>query len=154
MFVIFLLPQDVMAAEKTEINTLINQAKEMDGETVKVVGEAIGEPMNRGTYTWVNINDGTNAIGVWMKKSDAKKITYYGDYKNKGDMLQLTGIFNRACSQHGGEADIHFKTFDGIEKGQKIKIKILPIRVMLAGVLISITLASAWIYKRKKEKEL
>ena len=77
----------VKAENITPLNTLIENAKEMDGQEVTVQGEVIGERMDRGDFTWININDSTNAIGIWLSKSDADKILNYGNYKYKGDLI-------------------------------------------------------------------
>ncbi|MBW7573853.1 hypothetical protein [Caproiciproducens faecalis] len=107
----------VRAADAVSINSLIENAKAMDGKEVSVQGEAIGEMLERGEYCWVNLNDGTNAIGIWMKTADARSITRYGDYKNTGDTVKITGVFYRACAQHGGEADIHGTSLQIVKKG-------------------------------------
>jgi len=86
---------------------LIDNAKQFDGKTVVYIGEVIGDIMIRGEYAWVNVNDGKNAIGVWINKDLIKDIHYMGSYKFKGDVVEVSGTFNRACLQHGGDLDIH-----------------------------------------------
>ena len=46
---------------------LINNAKQYDGKTVNYKGEVIGEVMVRGDYAWLHVNDGTIAIGIWVR---------------------------------------------------------------------------------------
>lgn len=101
------LSENVYADEIIDINYIIEHAAELDKQEVTVSGEAVGEVMNRGSHSWININDGTNAIGIWMSSSDAQKVKYFGNYKYKGDVLKVSGIFNRTCKEHGGESDIH-----------------------------------------------
>lgn len=157
MAVILLLPISAKAAEKTtkkiEINELVNHAKEMDGKIITIEGEAIGEPMNRGSYTWVNVNDGTNAIGIWVEKSEAKKIHYYGNYKYKGDTLKITGVFSRACATHGGEADIHSKTINVVKKGYHTVANVTIEKSMIASILSIIAVASLWICQKKLKNQ-
>lgn len=86
---------------------LINNAKEYDGKSVVYTGEVIGDVMVRGDFVWVNLNDGENAIGIWLDKETAKEIQFTGSYRAKGDRLEVTGVFHRACIQHGGDLDIH-----------------------------------------------
>ena len=86
---------------------LINNAKLYDGKTVAYEGEVIGDVMLRQDFAWVNLNDGVNAIGVWIPKALVKDILYEGSYKSKGDWLEVTGTFSRSCSIHGGDLDIH-----------------------------------------------
>lgn len=132
----FLYTVEVQAENITDINTLIEAAKEFDGKEVIVQGEAIGEPMDRGDYSWVNINDGTNAIGIWLKNSEAEQILHYGNYKYKGDTIKITGTFNRACKEHGGEADIHNTAITIEEQGYKVERQLSSVKLIFAIVLI------------------
>ena len=74
----------------------------------------------RGDHAWVNINDGTNAIGVWMTLADAKKISCYGDYHHTGDTLCVTGTFSRNCAEHGGDVDIHCAAMRIVNAGSTV----------------------------------
>ena len=150
LIVIFSL--NVYAAQKTDINNLIENAKALDNKEVTVQGEAIGEMMNRGEYSWVNINDNTNAIGIWMKTSDAKQITNFGDYKHKGDTVRITGIFHRACEEHGGEADIHCEAIGISAKGNMIAEQISSAKLIVAAVLVPIAALLFFFYYRKVRK--
>lgn len=146
-----LFPLKAKAETLIDINNLIEKAKELDGQEVTVQGEAIGEPMERGDYSWVNINDGTNAIGIWMKKSDADKITYYGDYKRIGDTVKITGIFYRACKEHGGEADLHCASLEIASNGYQVKEQVSTIKVISAMILVPITLLLLILFRRKSK---
>ena len=99
---------------------LINNAKNYNGNTVVYKGEVIGDIMLRGEYAWINVNDGKNAIGIWVKKELIKDIIYTGSYKAKGDLVEITGKFNRSCVGHGGDLDIHAQSINKISSGNKI----------------------------------
>lgn len=129
-----------------ELNQLIENAKVMDGKTVIVKGEAIGEVLERGNDAWVNINDGTNAMGIWLKLENTKKIMYFGDYKHKGDRVKVIGVFNRACVEHGGDMDIHCSTIEIIEEGYLIKEKVAFLKIIIGIILVSVTLIVADFY--------
>jgi hypothetical protein len=129
------------AEDVTEINKLIEKAKELDGREVTAQGEVIGERMDRGDYSWININDGTNAIGVWLSKSEAIKILNYGNYRYKGDTVKITGIFNRACREHGGEADLHNNnSIEIVKEGYLVKEQISSTKIIASGILVSFAL--------------
>jgi len=136
------LSVNVKAESVIDINELIENEKELDGQKVTIQGEAIGESMNRGDYSWINMNDGTNAIGIWLKRSEAAKVVHYGNYDNIGDTVKITGIFYRACKEHGGEADLHSSSLEIIEKGYQVKETITSAKVITAIVLIILALFS------------
>jgi hypothetical protein len=83
-------------------------------------GEAIGDIMLRGEHAWVNVHDGKNAIGVWVKKDLAGNITFTGSYKFKGDIIEVEGTFNRSCAMHGGDLDIHAEGIAVIQRGRAV----------------------------------
>jgi hypothetical protein len=135
LLITFLIPVKAKAETRVSINELIEKAKEYDGKTVTIQGETIGESMNRGDFTWINVNDTTNAIGIWLSKSDASKVTYYGNYHNTGDMVEITAVFHRACREHGGEADLHGSTINIVKEGHKAGEVISPIKGICMGAL-------------------
>lgn len=137
-----------------EINELIENTKESDKKEVTIQGEAIGEVLERGKYAWVNINDGTNAIGVWLKIEDANKIKSFGDYKHKGDIVKVTGIFSRACTEHGGDIDIHNISLEIVEKGYTIRETVAQPKIILTLILNIIAVIVAYFYYRIMKKPI
>jgi hypothetical protein len=125
-------------AQPVSSTELIQNAQEYDAREVVYEGEVIGEVMLRKQGAWVNINDGENSIGVWMPLELAKTIKYQGGYKAKGDIVQVRGIFNRACVQHGGDLDIHALSLLKIKSGWLKPEKIIPAKRNLLAVLIVI----------------
>jgi hypothetical protein len=136
----------------TKINDLIEQSISLDNTEVTVQGEVIGEALERGEYAWININDTTNAIGIWVKKSDIDQIQFYGDYKHNGDIVKITGVFYRACSEHGGDVDIHCKDIEIVETGYSIKEQISSYKIIITAVLIIIAAIIVSIYLKVKKK--
>lgn len=118
-FIFFSLNETVFADELT-FNDLIEKGKNFDKKNIIIKGEAIGESMKRGSYTWINISDGTLPFGIWMKNEDAGKVKVFGDYHYKGDVIEVRGTFNRACKQHGGDMDIHADSVVVVEEGKVI----------------------------------
>lgn len=129
-----------------EINELIEKAEEHDGLEITIMGEAIGERLDRGVYSWININDGTNAIGIWMKRSDAETISYYGNYGIKGDIIKIKGVFYRACEEHGGEADLHNISLEITEKGKVLKESMSHEKIIWAALLSAASLLLIILY--------
>ena len=142
------------AAETIGINDIINNAEAYDKQTVIVQAEAIGEVLERGDYAWVNINDGTNAIGIWMTKTEAKTIVNFGDYKHIGDTLKITGVFSRNCTEHGGDVDIHCTSLEIVKNGYTVKNEISNTKMTIAFLLLSAAVVFVYIYfKVLKRKE-
>ena len=107
---------------------LINNAKQYDGKIVSYEGEAIGDIMKRGNFAWVNVNDGANAIGIWIDNTLLEDINYTGSYKSAGDRVEVTGIFHRVCPEHGGDLDIHGQALRKIKEGGFIPEKLDPLK--------------------------
>jgi hypothetical protein len=134
------------AASSTE---LINQADHYDGQTVVYEGEVIGDIMMRSDFAWLNVHDGENSIGVWASRELARDITCAGSYQFRGDIIQVSGIFHRACLEHGGDLDIHAESIEIIKPGREfnrlINTRKLNFVIILFGILILV-----WILRRFK----
>ena len=141
LIIIFLFSTTVFASvEKVTSNDLIDKANEYDGHEIAYTGEVIGDIMVRGDYAWINVSDGNNAIGIWIKNSSIKDINMVGSYNNLGVTIEVIGVFNRACADHGGDFDIHGEKLEVIQKGYAIQRTLDPIKVILAYLLFAIVL--------------
>ncbi len=126
------------ATDTIEINQLIENASSLDNTVLTIQGELIGEALERNEYAWINVNDGTNATGVFIKQSDIDKIKYYGDYKHRGDIVKITGTFYKSCKAHGGDVDIHCSSLEIIEKGHINKEEVSRFKIIFAVILFII----------------
>jgi len=125
---------------------LIGKAREYDGKSVVYSGEVIGDVMTRGNFVWVNVNDGFNAVGIYIPQALAKDVRTAGSYKKTGDVIEITGKFNRVCLEHGGDLDIHAENVKmvipgrakapGVDKTKKL------LALQLLGALIVIWILS------------
>ena len=61
-----------MAQEYSNYNELIENGRKIDNSKITLKGEAIGEAMNRGKYSWINISDGSTAMGICIKDEQAQ----------------------------------------------------------------------------------
>ena len=146
---LFLLSMTCTASDSIDkINTLIENSISMDGKKVTIQGEIIGEVLERGEYAWINIYDGSNCLGIWIKQDFLSNLNYYGNYKNKGDVIQITGIFHRACKEHGGDVDLHSSDFTIISSGHSMKHSISPQKLGVA-LILSLLAVSLILYYRK-----
>lgn len=149
---LFSLGNLVLADDYTPINDLIENSIKYNNKEFKIKGEAIGEKMERGDHGWVNINDGTNAIGIWLTEDQLKEIEVLGDYKHKGDIIEVIGEFHRDCKEHGGDVDVHAKSIVKLTRG-KIDIPVVDrSRIITSMVIIASTLALTIIYLNIRKK--
>ena len=138
-------------AQPVSSTELINNAKLYDGKTVIYSGEVIGDVMLRGEFAWVNINDGQNALGVWMSSALVKEIKFTGNYKSRGDILEVEGVFHRACLEHGGDLDIHAQSLRKVGNGRVVKEKLNFDKAILSFILLG-ALLLIWILTLFKHK--
>ncbi len=116
LFLLFAQPFAACGEEVSSIQ-LIDQTKAFDRQEVVFSGEVIGDILNAGDHVWLNVSDGSNAIGVWAKSSLASDIQIAGRYSQHGDSIRVSGIFNRACPEHGGDMDLHADSIELINRG-------------------------------------
>lgn len=150
------LLSSVCSAQPTVSSTeLIENAKELDGKEVAYQGEAIGEVMTRGNYSWVNLHDADNALGVWLPNNFLGLISFTGSYTARGDWLEVKGIFNRACAMHGGDLDIHAAHLAKIRDGRQVKHRLVTekqrLSIILSGVLLCLLILQLLSKKLKKQ---
>lgn len=155
VYSIFLLSAVCYAQPAVSSVELIDKAKEFDGKEVIYEGEVIGEAMVRGEHFWVNLNDGQNAIGVWLGNNFLSLISFAGSYKAKGDWLEVRGIFNRTCKMHGGDLDIHGLNVIKLRNGRLVKHTLVSqkqrLAIILSGVLLCLLILQL-LNKRLKKK--
>lgn len=137
--------------QQTGSRELISNPGIYDGKIVVYQGEAIGDLMRRGDFAWINLHDGENALGIWLPLELAKEINYTGSYKSRGDIIEVTGVFNRVCPAHNGDLDIHAQSIRKISSGAFIKEKVAKTKVkqafLLSGVLFFVWILTLLIRK-------
>jgi len=133
------------AAEPVSSDKLIENENFYDGKEVVYKGEAVGDLMKRGDHFWINILEGSNAIGIWCTLNMKNTIQITGDYGHKGDIMQVRGIFHKACKEHGGDLDIHAMEIFKLSPGQKTEDIIEP-RKVIAAIVFSVAALAAGIF--------
>ena len=145
---------------------LVEKPKQYNGKTVVFTGEAIGEVMVRGDYAWIHLNDdaymdrnveegaklgGLNSgMAVWVPAALAKQIDTYGDYKHEGSIVQVSGTFNAACKEHGGDMDIHATTVSVFRAGHVVVDPVPPWKAALAAGLAALAAVLYWVERRTR----
>lgn len=137
------------------VTDLIEKAKENDLKEVAVKGEVIGDIFYKSDFVWINVSDGINAIGVWMPEKLIEGLSHPGDYNYKGDFIQITGRFNRACPEHMGETDIHLEDLYVLKRGERVlhPVDNKKLKTTLVIFLLTVILLGIELFLRKKVKE-
>ncbi|MDR1323482.1 MAG: DNA-binding protein [Candidatus Margulisbacteria bacterium] len=129
------------AAQERLSSELLALPRECDNIPTLYRGEVIGDILTRGEKVWFNVSDGENVIGIFAPRELAAEIQITGKYLRRGDTVKILGEFNRACSEHGGETDIHAVRIEKIAAGYALtqpvsKFKIVLSVVLALGVLV------------------
>jgi len=147
---------------------LVEKNKQYNGKTVTFTGEAIGEVMVRGDYAWIHLNDdaymernveegaklgGYNSgMAIWVPSALTKQIDTYGDYKHEGSIVQITGTFNAACKEHGGDMDIHATSVTMIRPGHLVVDPVPGWKALLAAGLAALAGGLFWFDRRTRNR--
>jgi hypothetical protein len=145
------IPLTPVFSQSLSSSELIKNAQEYDGKLIVYSGEVIGDVMLRGEFSWVNMNDGQNTLGVWVNRALAQEISFTGNYKTRGDSLEVKGIFHRVCIEHGGDLDIHAQSLRKIANGRIVEEKTNFDKVNAIFILLGV-LFLIWIFTLFKHK--
>jgi hypothetical protein len=135
-----------------------------NGKPVTFHGEAIGEVMVRGDYAWIHLNDdaymlknveegaklnGYNSgMAIWVPSSLTKQIDTYGDYQHEGSIVEIQGVFNGACKEHGGDMDIHATSLKVLRAGHVVVDPIPPWKAAVAVALVATAGLLFWLERK------
>lgn len=135
-----------------------------NGKTITFHGEAIGEVMVRGEGAWIHLNDdaymvknveegaklgGYNSgMAVWVPSALTKAIDTYGDYQHEGSIVEIEGVFNGACKEHGGDMDIHATTLKVLRAGHVVADPTPPWKATLAVALAGLAGLLFWLERK------
>ncbi|HQP91252.1 MAG TPA: DNA-binding protein [Candidatus Omnitrophota bacterium] len=117
---------------------LILDAKDLDGKIIRYQGELIGSILKRGENVWLNLYDGSNAIGVFTSIELAREVKLAGSDKMRGDVVEVEGTFQRSCLEHGGVLDIHAQKLNIIKKGFVLKERIHHKKIIAIAILLGV----------------
>jgi hypothetical protein len=128
----------------------------LDGATVRFSGEAIGEALKAGgDYRWVNVLADGVAIGVFTPQELVGDIDGYGDWDRTGSIVEVTGVYNVACEQHGGDLDVHATDVRVTRRSIARTHPVRPYKAIVAFLAAAVGIALALRYrtlKRRRER--
>lgn len=146
---------------------LVERADMFDGSVVVFRGEAIGEAMVRGNWAWLHVNDdsymernveegqplgGLNSgMPIWVPAAEAAEVMVFGDYRHEGDIIEVRGVFNAACPEHGGDMDIHAVYVDVIRSGREVQDPVSGSKIVWA-VLAALGGGGAYLLDRNMDR--
>lgn len=146
-------------AKNASSTDLVEKCRYYDGQEVTYQGEVVGDVMVRGKYAWINVNDDSYSTkhsveedtelkgynsgqSIWCEASQVEDIRYAGNYQTSGDIVWIKGTFHRACTEHGGDMDIHASEVKLVKRGHYIshtfnwqKSLIALMLAILSGIL-------------------
>ena len=162
-------PVPAMAAPQAPLvdsGTLVEHPDRYDGKRVTFKGEAIGDVMERADGAWININDdaysrqgrqrrlaGYNSgqSVLVSNKAEARTIKRLGDYNNRGDIVEVSGIFQKADPDHGGDMMIAADTLRIVKPGFSLPHPISTRKISLAitWLAISAVMVALWRWRAR-----
>ncbi|MDP2814785.1 MAG: hypothetical protein Q8S15_05605 [Erysipelotrichaceae bacterium] len=140
----------VSQINQVTINQIIANSHDFDQSVIMIEAEVILEVLERNENAWINVNDGTNAIGVFLPLSMTADLEVFGDYEHQGDTVRVVGVFSRNCVEHGGEIDIHASSLEVIKQGVKQNHKVPVWKGLLALVGVSMSITALLLHRKRK----
>jgi len=145
---------------------LIENASTWDGRSISFAGEAVGEAMTRGGQAWLHINDdayqtrdleegrpraGYNSgQAIWAPAELARRVRRFGDYRNEGDAVRVSGEFHAACRAHGGDMDIHATDLEIVREGHVVAQQLNVTRLWI-GLGLLMFAGALWLMRFSAE---
>lgn len=142
------------------ISSLEKADSYLDGQTVQVVGEAVGDRViseSTPNYCWITLEavDGTYAeVAVYMTGRASDDIDTYGAYSRTGTTLQVRGTFNLACKDHEGVSDLHASDVTVVSKGHANATPFNMAQVVPGLILVAVGAGLLFAFRRLREHEL
>lgn len=130
------------------IGDLLRDSPQHDGQVVVVEGEVLGDVLNRGEMAWVNIGDGTGAIGVWTAAADLQDIVP-GRHGMTGDRIRVTGTFYRSATEMGGDTAIRAQAWQLTVPHSPQERPLTPLRAAFAVVALALAGVMFMLWRRR-----
>lgn len=141
-----------ISIQSPSIPDLISHSMQFDGQVIAITGEVIGDIMQRGNFAWINILENGTALGIWVSAEQASMLKSTGKYQHKGDVVRVTGVFHRACPEHGGDADVHAMALSIIQNGTSMPVA-ANIDSLLVGILLCVVGGIFVVLWRRRERD-
>lgn len=131
----------------------------MDGQTVQITGEVVGDRIKAGTdgaHSWLMIEaiDGSYAeLAVYVSNAAADLVDTYGAYGRQGTVMQLRGTFNLSCPDHEGLSDLHAEHYAVVSKGSSAPDTLNVAKFVPGAVLLLVGGGLLLVFYRLRERQ-
>ena len=145
----------------TSIEDLFTADAYFDGQTVQVVGEAVGDVVIAETdadYRWItlqSLDSKSNAsVAVYMTDTQAARIDTLGRYGTTGTTLQIVGTYHLSCPEHTGVSDLHATSVSIAQTGSAAPDAFNPEKFVPGAVLVLVgfVLMGVFYYLRERRR--
>ena len=143
----------------TSIANLATADSYMDGQTVQVIGEVIGDRLRAEDdpdYCWLMLQSTqspNDTVFVYLSRTLTQNIEVYGAYGKRGTVLQVRGAFNLACPLHDGLTDLHADHSAVVSKGAVEPDEFDPVAFVPGLLLMLVAAGLAFAFWRLKESD-
>ena len=144
----------------TEISALSSADTYYDGQTVQVVGEAVGDIIKveiDGSYRWVNLSSEEQgvvySVAVHMTDNAADRIDTLGGYSTVGTTLQVRGTFHLVCPDHDGVTDIHADVVSVVDPGTQHPDEFSWEGFIPGAIAVAIGFVLMFVFYRLRERQ-
>jgi hypothetical protein len=163
---VMLVPTGVRAATDVNVDELRADGAAYDGQSIRVVGELIGDyGFRRDGSAWSQLNGdsyatepllengrlaGSNAgIGVRTPAVIIEGLGQPGGYQQRGPLVRVTGIWEYHDEERGGETYLDVVAIEVLEPGRALDEPANPAVVVIGALLV---LAALWLGYRSRQR--
>ncbi len=158
------LPQEVTS------NQLYDCPQFYDGQTILYTGEVVGALLARDHGVWSQLNDdvygdvgaplpthrdfrgGNAGVGVLLPADIAATVGVVGGPGFHGDVLRVTGRFQRVDEATGEVAIIRVASAELVQEGRALEVPDSPARPVVASIAALIALAVTVVERRSRTR--
>lgn len=143
----------------TSIADLDKADSYLDGQTVQITGEVVGDRINAeldSDHCWLMLEaiDGSYAeMAVYVPQQVADVVDTYGAYGKRGTVLQVRGTFNLACDEHEGLSDLHVDHYSVVSRGSEEKEPFDVMKFVPGAVLCLLGGVAVFAFYRMRERQ-
>lgn len=124
--------------------TIVQADPDLDGAEIVFSGEAIGDSLRAPDgQRWVNVLEDATAVGVVGDPALFTGIDGFGEWSRTGTRVEVTGVLNIACPQHGGDLDVHGSSLRVLAPSEPVEHPISPEKGIASAGALALALVLA-----------